>query len=95
VTSATGNLVVTEIAQRPLQQSMLNHNDCYCLDNCGQQGLFSKDLMIVNVRSLIYDLCLNVDDLHFSNLESSFLEKPYKFLFGRGRVQQKKKKAVA
>lgn len=37
VTSATGNLVVTEIAQRPLQQNMLNHNDCYCLDNCGQQ----------------------------------------------------------
>ena len=36
-TSAEGQLVVAEIAKRPLQQSMLNHNDCYCLDNGGQQ----------------------------------------------------------
>ena len=95
MTSATGNLVVTEIAQRPLQQSMLNHNDCYCLDNCGQQGLFSKDSKIVNVRSLIHDLCLNVDDVHFSILESSLFEKPYKYLSGRGRAQPKRKKVVA
>ena len=37
MSTATGHLVVTEIAQRPLQQSMLRHDDCYCLDNCGQQ----------------------------------------------------------
>jgi len=36
-TSNEGQLVVSEIAKRPLLQSMLNHNDCFCLDNCGQQ----------------------------------------------------------
>ena len=37
MTNETGNLVVTEIAQRPLQQSMLKHDDCFILDNCAQQ----------------------------------------------------------
>lgn len=36
ITDASGQLVVTEIGQRPLQQAMLNHNDCYCLDQSGQ-----------------------------------------------------------
>ena len=36
VSNATGQLVVTEIGQRPLQQSMLDHSDCYCLDQAGQ-----------------------------------------------------------
>lgn len=39
ITDASGQLVVTEIGQRPLQQAMLNHNDCYCLDQSGQVDL--------------------------------------------------------
>ena len=36
ISNASGQLVVTEIGQRPLQQSMLDHSDCYCLDQAGQ-----------------------------------------------------------
>jgi len=36
ISDSSGQLVVTEIAQRPLVQSMLSHDDCYCLDNSGQ-----------------------------------------------------------
>lgn len=37
VSSTSGQLVVTEIGERPLVQKMLDHNDCYCVDLGGQQ----------------------------------------------------------
>ncbi|XP_030065416.1 villin-1 [Microcaecilia unicolor] len=37
VSDANGNLVVQEVAVRPLTQDLLNHEDCYILDQGGQK----------------------------------------------------------
>ncbi|XP_053545782.1 villin-1 [Bombina bombina] len=37
VSDANGNLVVQEVATRPLTQDLLNHDDCYILDQCGKK----------------------------------------------------------
>nr|XP_033801615.1 villin-1 isoform X1 [Geotrypetes seraphini]XP_033801616.1 villin-1 isoform X1 [Geotrypetes seraphini]XP_033801617.1 villin-1 isoform X1 [Geotrypetes seraphini]XP_033801619.1 villin-1 isoform X1 [Geotrypetes seraphini] len=37
ISDANGNLVVQEVAVRPLTQDLLNHDDCYILDQGGQK----------------------------------------------------------